>query len=117
MTQGTLAAVGGAVLDASMQNQENKDLLMLSYGLLSGGGMLAFSRAHESEADYIGIRYAARAGYDPRAAITFWQKMAAASKGSSVPTLLSTHPSHDRRISDLQKWIPEVMPLYEASRQ
>lgn len=117
MSQGILAAAGGVVLDASTKNSNNKELLMASYGLLAGGGMLAFSRAHESEADYIGIRYAAKAGYDPRAAITFWQKMAEVSKGARMPALLSTHPSHDRRIADLQKWMAEVLPLYEANRR
>lgn len=117
MSQGMLAAAGGVALDASTQNQKNKELIMASYGLLAGGGILAFSRAHESEADYIGIRYAAKAGYDPRAAISFWQKMAAKSGGARMPVFLSTHPSHDRRISDLEMWIPEVMPIYEANRR
>ncbi|MBP9914054.1 MAG: M48 family metalloprotease, partial [Opitutaceae bacterium] len=80
-------------------------------------GMLAFSRSHESEADYIGIRYAAKAGYDPRAAVIFWQKMAKQSQGSNVPVFLSTHPTNERRIADLQKWMPEVLPLYNAARR
>jgi predicted Zn-dependent protease len=117
MSQGILAAAGGVAIDATTKNQKHKDLIMASYGLLAGGGMLAFSRAHESEADYIGIRYAAKAGYDPRAAISFWQKMAAKSGGARMPAFLSTHPSHDRRIGDLEKWMPEVMPIYEANRR
>lgn len=117
MSQGILAAAGGVALDATTKNQKHKDLIMASYGLFAGGGMLAFSRAHESEADYIGIRYAAKAGYDPRTAISFWQKMATKSGGSRMPVFLSTHPSHDRRIGDLEKWMPEVMPIYEANRR
>lgn len=117
MSQGILVAVGGLVLDQQTQGRRNHDLILAGYGLASAGGMLAFSRSHESEADYIGIRYAARAGYDPRAAITFWQKMEKQSKGGRIPVFLSTHPSHDRRISDLQRWMPEVLPLYQATRR
>lgn len=117
MTQSAAVAVGGAILDASTKNSKNHDLLMAGYGLTSTGGILAFSRSHESEADYIGIRYAAKAGYDPRAAVTFWQKMAKASGGASVPVILSTHPTNERRIADLQKWMPDVLPIYEATRR
>lgn len=117
MSQGIVAAAGGEALDVSTQNQKHKELIMASYGLLAGGGMLAFSRAHESEADYIGIRYAAKAGFDPRAAISFWRKMAAKSRGARMPVFLSTHPSHDRRISDLEEWMPDVMPIYETNRR
>ncbi|HYC71233.1 MAG TPA: M48 family metallopeptidase [Opitutaceae bacterium] len=83
--------------------------------------VLPHSRSNESEADYIGMRYAARAGYDPRAAITFWQKMARQKQqagGGATPVFLSTHPSDTQRIADLQQQVPEVMPLYEeASRR
>ncbi|MSU45978.1 MAG: M48 family peptidase [Lacunisphaera sp.] len=116
VTEGLLAAVGGVILDAGSKNKSSHDTLLVGYGMAVGGSLLAFSRAHESEADYIGIRYAARAGYDPRAAITFWQKMDQEGKGSSVPAFLSTHPSHDKRTADLQKWMPEAVPLYEKAR-
>jgi len=117
MSQGILVAAGGLVLDQQTQGRKNHDLLLAGYGLLSTGGMLAFSRSHESEADYIGIRYAARAGYDPRAAVTFWQKMEKQSSGGRLPVFLSTHPSHDRRIGDLQRWMPEVLPIYQAAKR
>lgn len=117
MSQGILVAAGGLVLDHQTQGRRNHDLMLAGYGLLSTGGMLAFSRSHESEADYIGIRYAARAGYDPRAAVTFWQKMEKQSKGGRLPVFLSTHPSHDRRIGDLQRWMPEVLPIYQAANR
>jgi predicted Zn-dependent protease len=116
VSQGMVAAVGGLILDASTQGRRNHDLLLAGYGLASGGAILAFSRSHESEADYIGIRYAAKAGYDPRAAITFWQKMEKESQGPGVPAFLSTHPTHERRIADLQAWMPGVLPLYESAR-
>ncbi|QLG89197.1 M48 family metallopeptidase [Chitinibacter bivalviorum] len=74
------------------------------------------SRTHESEADMMGLELAARAGYNPNAAVTLWQKMAAASKGAP-PQFLSTHPSNQTRIAELQAKIPAVMPLYEAARK
>lgn len=74
------------------------------------------SREDEQEADRIGVELAARAGYDPRAAVTLWQKMARAS-GSGPPQFLSTHPSPENRIRDLQGYAARVMPLYEKARQ
>jgi predicted Zn-dependent protease len=88
--------------------------------------LLKFGREDESEADLVGMDLAARAGYDPRAAIRLWQKMAQASggaangqparAGASAPDWLSTHPSHDRRIDDIRAGLPKVMPLYERAR-
>lgn len=81
------------------------------------GFLLPFSRDHESEADVIGLRYMARAGYDPREAIPFWQRMGGASNGKSPPEFASTHPSHETRIERLKAAMPEAMKIYEASRQ
>jgi predicted Zn-dependent protease len=75
---------------------------------------LRFSRGDESEADLVGMELAARAGYDPRASITLWQKMGQASKGSP-PQWLSSHPTGATRVADLQRNLPRVMPLYERS--
>jgi len=77
---------------------------------------LQFSRSDESEADLVGMELAARAGYDPRAGITLWQKMSAASKGAP-PQWLSTHPSGHTRINDIERNLPKVMPLYERARK
>jgi predicted Zn-dependent protease len=74
------------------------------------------SRLHETEADRIGVELAARAGYDPRAAITLWEKMAKVSSGGQPPKWLSTHPSHEDRINDLRAYAAKVLPLYEASK-
>lgn len=74
------------------------------------------SRTHESEADLIGVELAARAGYDPRAAVTLWQKMGALGGGSAPPEFLSTHPSAATRTAELQRNAEKVMPLYEAAR-
>lgn len=75
---------------------------------------LRFSREDESEADLVGMELAARAGYDPRAGITLWQKMAAASKGAP-PQFLSTHPAGNTRIQDIQANLSRVMPLYQRA--
>jgi predicted Zn-dependent protease len=72
---------------------------------------LQFSRSDESEADLVGMELAARGGFDPRAGVSLWQKMAAASKGAP-PQWLSTHPSGNTRIADIQANLPKVMPLY-----
>jgi len=77
--------------------------------------VLPNSRTHEAEADRMGVELAARAGYDPRAAITLWQKMAKISSGSAPPEFLSTHPSAASRSADLQKAAAQVMPLYEKA--
>ncbi len=76
---------------------------------------LQFSRKDESDADLVGMELAARAGFDPRAGVTLWQKMAAASRGAP-PQWLSTHPSGNTRIADIQANLPKVLPLYARSR-
>jgi predicted Zn-dependent protease len=76
---------------------------------------LQFSRSDESDADLVGMELAARAGFDPRAGVTLWQKMAAASKGAP-PQWLSTHPSGNSRIADIQANLPKVLPLYARSQ-
>ena len=95
-------------------------------GLGNGGRYLAdmggqlvtlkFSRDDETEADLVGLEIAARAGYDPRAAITLWQKMAAAAKGAP-PQWLSTHPNSGSRIKDIEASLPAVLPLYERAEK
>jgi predicted Zn-dependent protease len=111
------AAVGGLVVDSTTKDSKNREIWLAAYGVAAAGGTLAYSRMHESESDLIGLRFSAHAGYDPRAAVTFWRKMADASAGSAKPPeFLSTHPSDDRRIADLQAQFPQVLPIYEANR-
>jgi predicted Zn-dependent protease len=74
---------------------------------------LPHSRTHETEADRIGVELAARAGYDPRAAVTLWEKMGKLG-GGQPPQFLSTHPSNQSRIADLKEYSAKVMPLYQA---
>jgi predicted Zn-dependent protease len=74
-----------------------------------------FSRRDEDEADRIGLELAARAGYDPRAGITLWQKMENASKGDRPPEFLSTHPAEANRMQTIKSLLPTVMPLYQGA--
>ena len=105
---GQVFTTGAAVLSA-----------IFGYGNLGGQladgatrlTLLKYSRDDESGADKIGLELAARAGFDPRAGVVLWQKMAAAAKGSP-PQWLSTHPSNDARINDIRRELPKVMPLY-----
>jgi len=74
------------------------------------------SRTAETEADRIGVELAARAGYNPHAAVTLWEKMGKLAGGSQPPAFLSTHPSHASRIADLKQYSEKVMPLYAAAK-
>jgi predicted Zn-dependent protease len=117
MTQAFGTALGAAVVQVATDRSSKRDEWQLAYGLGATLGTLAFSRSHESEADYIGLKYAAKAGYDPRASVSFWKKMAAESKGVRPPKWLSTHPPQEERIARLQGWIPAMLPVYEKARE
>ncbi|MDI3356034.1 M48 family metallopeptidase [Pseudomonas sp. UYIF39] len=93
-----------------------QDSLALADTVANYGMTLPNSRANENEADLIGLELAARAGYNPNAAITLWNKMTKVSEGSS-PEFMSTHPASSSRIASLQAAIPKVMPLYEKARK
>lgn len=84
---------------------------------LDTGVGLPFSRTDEKEADLIGLELAARAGFDPRAALTLWKKMSALNRGPAGPAFLSTHPSDADRMTVLATAIPKVMPLYAAGKR
>jgi predicted Zn-dependent protease len=91
-----------------------QDSLALADTVANYGMTLPNSRANENEADLIGLELAARAGYNPNAAITLWNKMSKASEGAP-PEFMSTHPASSSRIASLQAAIPKVMPLYEKA--
>ena len=81
------------------------------------GVLLPFSRAHESEADYIGLLLAADAGYDPQEAVRVWQRMQQASGGQQPQEFLSTHPGHETRIKRLSEHMPEALALYQQANK
>jgi len=80
--------------------------------LLGIGSSLPFSRSQESEADHIGLVYMARAGYDPRQALTFWERMQRAMRGQEPPEFLSDHPSDAHRVDRIRGWLPEAERAY-----
>ncbi len=103
----------GTVSAAMGQNPTmTQEIFMQSIGMGTKIGMLKFSRTHESEADKIGLIFMATAGYDPHEAPKFWERMQANSGGAPAEWL-STHPSHERRISDLNAQIPDAMTYYK----
>ena len=103
--------VAGAAGDRGMISQAA--MAALGAGV-QVGVLLPFSRKHESEADYIGILLAADAGYDPRESVSLWERMGQLSRGGGPSEFLSTHPSHETRIDQLKKWMPEAMGIYES---
>lgn len=115
-SQAMAIALGGAALGIGTSNDKNQEYYLLAYGVGSTLGSLAYSRHHETEADVVGLRFAAKAGYDPRAAASFWRKMAAKETGGRPPVLLSTHPSSQERIQNLERLAVELMPTYQQAK-
>jgi predicted Zn-dependent protease len=115
MSQGMLEQLGMNTLSALMGSNPSagKQLLFQAVGAGTQLGMLKFSRQDESEADHLGLIFMSLAGYDPNQAPIFWQRMAQQSAGQAPPEFMSTHPSDQRRIKDLQGWIPEAMKYYK----
>lgn len=115
MSQQMLAGYGGVALGALTQGQSeaNRSLAMQVYGLgAQYGVMLPYSRLNENEADHLGLIFMAMAGYNPRAAVPFWQRMSQGG-GANVPEFMSTHPSDATRIKKLEQTMPEALKYYK----
>jgi predicted Zn-dependent protease len=116
MSQELLVQMGGMALATAVtrQPQQTQNLFLNVFGAGAQVGMLLpHSRLQESEADGLGTIFMAMAGYDPRGAIGFWQRMIAAERGSAAtPELLSTHPADATRINNLKTYIAEAMKYY-----
>ena len=116
MSQELLRQAGAISLMAAM-NKEPSQTKALWLGIYGVGTqvaiMLPYSRTHESEADRLGLTFMAMAGYDPHSAPEFWERMAATKEGGGPPEFLSTHPSDETRINNLNSWIPEAMQYYK----
>ncbi len=110
MVAGSLISIGSAILGVGDVGQKGAQYAYM--GLVG----LPNSRAHETEADRIGVELAARAGYDPRAAITLWQKMGQVG-GTEPLKFMSTHPAREDRMADLSVYAQRVLPLYEQARK
>ena len=108
------AMMGAAVSLGDMEPQQRRAVLGALGAGAQFGVILPFSRDHESEADEMGILYMARAGYDPRESIRFWERMAQAG-GDQPPQFMSTHPSHGSRIERLQKAMPRAVSEFEKA--
>ncbi len=121
MSTDVLAQIGAVGVSAALGGSDPllADAVMQAYGIgVTVGGILPFSRTQEAEADHIGLVYMAEAGYDPREAIAFWERMDAAVKGKpQPPEFLSTHPGYGTRINNLKKWLPEALPYYEKAQK
>lgn len=118
MSQQVIAEYGlGAVQQAlsgggdSMVNQ----LTLAALGVGTQLGMLKFGREDESEADELGLIFMARAGYDPRGAVEFWQRMSESTGGNEPPQFLSTHPNHGTRIEDIREELPRAIEEYREA--
>jgi len=115
MSQLLLVQMGGMALSKAVEEQPEKtqQLLMLAFGIGANVGvLLPYSRQHESEADRIGLILMARAGYDPRAAVPFWERMNEQG-GARPPEFLSTHPAPERRIADIREHLAEALKYYQ----
>ena len=120
MSQGLAVEMGGMALSTALANHpaRTQQLWMTAFGVgAQYGVMLPYSRLHEREADHLGLIFMAMAGYDPRKAVDFWQRMAEKKGGKGTPEFLSTHPADETRIRKINELIPEVMPYYEGSKQ
>jgi predicted Zn-dependent protease len=117
MSQALLVQLGGMGLSVALANHpsQTQQIFLGVYGVTANVGvMLPYSRLHESEADRIGLILMAKAGYDPREAVPFWQRMNKKG-GSKPPEFLSTHPAPETRIKDIKAHLPEAMKHYRES--
>lgn len=117
MSQQLVMQLGGVALTEALKNEKEKtmELAMLAFGVGSKLGVeLPYSRTHETEADELGLYFMAMAGFDPRKAPEFWERMQAEG-GQRMPEILSTHPDPGNRIKDIEKHMVKAMEYYNNS--
>jgi predicted Zn-dependent protease len=117
MSQAMVAQGLGTVLSEAVANEpaQAQELWMTAFGVgAQFGALLPFSRQQESEADHLGLVFMAMAGYDPQAAVPFWQRMSQGG-GEKPPEFMSTHPSDQTRIANLNKLMPEALKYYKPA--
>ena len=118
MSQGLAQQLGGIALSVAVANQpaQTQELFLQAYGIGSTvGAILPYSRKNELEADQFGLIFSALAGYDPRVAVPFWQRMSSMSQGQKPPEMLSTHPSDETRINKVKDYAQAAMKYYKRS--
>jgi predicted Zn-dependent protease len=118
MSQGLVAQGLGTALAVALEDQpaQTQQLWMTAFGVgAQYGALLPFSRQQESEADHLGLVFMAMAGYDPHVAVPFWQRMSQGG-GGKPPEFMSTHPSDETRIANLNKLMPTAMKYYQPAR-
>jgi predicted Zn-dependent protease len=117
LSQSQVANMGMAAADSILKNSTTKAPAMAALGMgVQYGVLMPYSRAHETEADVLGLQLMALAGFKPQESVTLWNNMAAASKGNAPLEILSTHPSDQTRIRQLQTLVPQVQPLYQQAQ-
>lgn len=114
MSQGMVVQFGGQALSVATQQKPalTQAIFQQSYGMASQLGTLKYSRTHETEADKMGLIFAAMGGYNPEVAVGFWQRMSKLGSGQKPMELLSTHPSDETRIATLKAFMPEAKKYY-----
>lgn len=121
MSEAQMQGVGLSAINAFITHgaapSGSSQMIMAALGLGAQVGVaLPHSRTQESEADLIGENLMAKAGFDPRQSVELWHNMSAASGGAAPPEFLSTHPASEKRIAELQKNLPQALPIYEQAR-
>lgn len=118
MSQGLVAQLGGVALAVALSEkpEQTQQLWMSAFGAGTQlGVLLPFSRLHENEADHLGLIFMSMAGYNPNHAISFWRRMAEMKGGQAPPAFISTHPSDENRIAQIEKLMPEALKYYNAA--
>jgi Zn-dependent protease with chaperone function len=118
MSQNMVAGGAAGLVGVALGAKESKysELVMSAFGVATNVGvLLPFSRKHEAEADRVGLELMAKAGYDPHAAVRVWKKMASMNQ-QQPPEWLSTHPSHENRIKDMEERLPAALAIYEKTQ-
>ena len=115
MTQQLILSTGLLATSISLNNSRQKKMIMAALGVgIAYGFTLPFSRSNEAEADQIGLRYMAKAGYDPNEATRFWKRFSDVKGGEKVPDFLSTHPADRRRIALIKKYLTRAKIDYSS---
>jgi len=114
MSQGQLAQLGMAAVAVGIGDMDTgqRQMVLQAMGVATQGGLMAFSRQHETEADRIGLELLVRACYDPREAPDLWERMGQVG-GQRPPEWLSTHPASETRAQNFREWMPEYVEKYE----